>query len=323
LSPINAEVYKPGAKIVPDPVYGDKASFVTVDRKWLAGLLRQAAKHNLKIVLDLHFMPAGSSDGTYNGIWPLKPKFWMESVSTSSGDVPLTKVGLWIAEAMVKWVESLGPAELGVIEGVTLLNEPGHMASIDKNLSKPFTRGEEQVLGWMEEMAGLFRRSTLPGKGVKLYVSASEPSFDNFWETVAPWYMKVFTAEERSSWAVFDIHWYTAWGACSGRTVPGGGYLCSQPVEEIQPLLHKCMEKDMAKFKRKVDGLKSCSEFSLSTFEDPTQACNGKGVLSMFLKEQLSTFKEYGVQGFFWTWRMPYGSNFENGWSFKHIAGLE
>jgi hypothetical protein len=253
----------------------------------------------------------------------MKPKFWTESVSTSDGAVPLTQVGLWIADAMVKWVESLGPSELGAIEGITLLNEPGHMASIDKNNGKPFTLGEKQVLDWIGETANLFRRSSLPAKGIKLYVSASEPSFDNFWETVAPWYMKAFTAKERHSWAVFDIHWYTAWGGCSGRTAPGGGYLCSQAVEEIQPFLHKCIERDMAKFKRKVDGLKSCSEFSLSTFEDPTMACNGKGVLSMFLKEQLSSFSDYGIQGFFWTWRMPYGSNFENGWSFKHIAGLE
>mmetsp|Transcript_54745 Transcript_54745/g.143005 ORF Transcript_54745/g.143005 Transcript_54745/m.143005 type:complete len:185 (+) Transcript_54745:2-556(+) len=183
--------------------------------------------------------------------------------------------------------------------------------------------GETQVMDWAQKAAEMFRRSALPGRGVKLYVNMVESAFDNFWETVAPWYMKTFTAQERHAWAVFDIHWYTAWGGCSGRTVPGGGYLCSQPVEEVRPFLQNCIEKDMAKFKRKVDGLKSCSEFSLSTFEDPTMACKDKGMLNMFLEEQLASFKQYRIQGFFWTWRMPYGSNFENGWSFKHITGLE
>jgi hypothetical protein len=327
LSPIDASVYSSGAKIVPDPFYRDKVVFVTVHRDvWLKEFLRQAAHHKLKVVLDLHHMPGGANDGTYNGIWPLQPKFWTSSVKTQNGrSVKLTEVGLWIAGAFVKWVEQLDPSELSVVEGVTLLNEPAHMAAVDKDNGHPYTKSEKQVLDWVSEMAGLFRQSTLPGKGVKLYVNMAEPAFDNFWETVAPWYMETFTKQERHSWAVFDIHWYTAWGGekCSGRTAPGGKYRCGQAVEEVRPMLKKCIEDDLAKFTRKVDGLKACSEFSLATFEDPTKGCDDRaGLLSIFLEEQLKAFTHHKVESFFWSWKMPDATNFEYAWSFKHIAGL-
>jgi len=322
---VDPKVYYKGAKIVPDPYYRDQASFVTVDRDWLQKFLRQCAQHNLKVVLDFHFMPSGSSDGTYNGIWPLPPKFWTGGVHTPTGMVQLTEVGNWLVDAFVKWVEILPSQEFSVVEGITILNEPAHMAAINRANGKPFTDSEQQVLDWFRGAAGFFQRSTLPSKGKKLYISFSEPAFANFWETVPAWYTKTFTSQERHSWAVFDIHWYTAWGGakCSGRTVSGGAYLCNQPVHEIQSKIHKCIEADMQKFAERVDGLKACSEFSLGTFENPTMACNNRDTLYMYLGEQLSVFKQFHIEPFFWTWRMPYGKNFESGWSLKWIAGLE
>jgi len=219
-------------------------------------------------------------------------------------------------------VEGLGEVELSALEGITLLNEPGHMASVDKSKGKPFAMGEKQIMDWVQKAAAMFRRSALPSRGVKLYVNMVESAFDNFWETVPTWYSETFSKQERHSWAVFDIHWYTAWGGpkCSGRTVPGGRYLCSQPVEEVRPMLHTCIEDDMAKFGRKVDGLKACSEFSLGTFEDAVLACRGRDILGMYLQEQLNVFHRYKIEGFFWTWRMPYGPNFESAWSYEHIT---
>mmetsp|Transcript_3482 Transcript_3482/g.8753 ORF Transcript_3482/g.8753 Transcript_3482/m.8753 type:complete len:536 (-) Transcript_3482:254-1861(-) len=321
LSALDAEAYRQDAKVVPDPFY-DQAWYVTVDRDMVQKVVQQAARHNLKVVLELHYMPGGANDGTYNGIWPLPPKFWTSNATRGAGDVKLTQVGLWVAHAFVKWVEGLD--ELGSIEGITLLNEPGHMASIDKANGRPFTFSEKQILQWVADAADLFRQSALPLKGIKLYVNMVEPAFDNFWDTVPPWYMQTFTAHERHSWAVFDIHWYVAWGnhPCSGRIEPGAGYLCSQPADEIRPLLNDCIHSAMALFAKKVDGLKACGEFSAATFEDPTRACHGN-TLKVFLEEQLRAFEDFEIEGFFWTWRMPYGKNFENAWSYSKIAGVE
>jgi len=109
--------------------------------------------------------------------------------------------------------------------GITLLNEPGHRTVADMSSGKPFTMSEEQVMDWVRKAADAFRQSALPGKGLKLYVNMVESAFDNFWETVPGWCSQAFTQQERHSWAVFVIRWYSAWGGdkCSGRTVPGGG----------------------------------------------------------------------------------------------------
>ena len=29
------------------------------------------------------------------------------------------------------------------------------------------------------------------------------------------------------------------------------------------------------------------------------------------------------IEPFFWTWKMPFGPNFEAGWSLKYVLGLE
>lgn len=323
LSPLDAATYAPGAKMVPDPFYKEEVSFVTVDRSWLKQFLRQAAQHNLKLFLDLHMMPGGSSDATYNGVWPLPPKFWLGH-SRVGKKVPLTEVGFWIVRAMIRWVEGLSEPERSAVAGLTLLNEPAHMSQLARTKGKPFTKSEKQVMDWVAKASDMFRQSSLPGRGLKLHVSIIESAFKYFWDTAPAWWSKTFSSQERHSWAVFDIHFYDAWTPkCSGRISKGGGYLCSQPVEEIRSIIKSCHEDYMSMFAKKIHGLKACTEFSVATFEDPTQACNNEGLLRMYLEEQVKIFKRFGIESFFWSWRMPYGRNFQRAWSLKHLAGLE
>jgi len=324
LSPLDAEAYAPGAKIVPDPYYRDEVSFVTVDRDWLAGLLRKAAHHNLKVFLDLHTMPGGSSDATYSGVWPLPPKFWIGNARVGKSGHPLREAGLLIVDAFIQWVESLGEVELSAVGGLTLLNEPAHMSRRDEARGEAFTKGEKQVMEWVAEAASAFRHSSLPARGVKLYVSMTDSAFQFYWDTVPAWWARTFSRQERHSWAVFDVHFYDAWTPkCSGRVNPGGGYVCSQPIEEIRSLVHSCHEDYLSLFAKKIDGLKASTEFSVATFEDPVLACRDERLLHMYLDEQVNIFKRFQVEAFFWSWRMPYGRNFESAWSLKHLAGLE
>jgi len=326
LEDFDPKAYGSGAKIVPDPFY-KKASFVVVDRVWLASVLRQAAAHGLQVLLDIHMMPGGSSDGTYNGVWPMPPRFWNANVTDANGaSLPLEELGHKIANALIKWVEGLGETDRRTVKGLTLMNEPAHMASIDRRGGTGFIRSEEQVLAWLAKAADAFRRSTLPSQGVKLYVNMIETTFDDFAQTVPRWWSQTFSVAERTSWAVIDVHWYTAWsgGICSGRVLPTGKYLCDQPVEELRPILRGCAETYAKKFAwRFGDDQKACTEFSLGTYEDALLACNDVDLLRMFLEEQLAVFAEYGIEAFFWTWRMPYGPTFQRGWSLKFISGLE
>jgi hypothetical protein len=254
----------------------------------------------------------------------MKPQFWTGSVKKDGSDVPLTEVGLWVVGHFIHWVETLGPVELSAIAGITVLNEPAHMAHLDKLKGKVFTSSEQQVMDWVAQAASLFRQSSLPGKGVRLYVSMIESAFKYFWDTVPVWWNQTFTENERNSWAVFDLHFYDAWTPpCSGRTVPGGAYRCDQPLAEIKPIIRRCGEDYMFLYAAKIIGLRACGEFSVATFKDSELACHEGLLLDMYMRERVEVFQRFGVEAFFWSWRMPHGHNYQSSWSLKHLAGLE
>jgi hypothetical protein len=306
--------------IVPDPFYVDDAAFATVPRNWLVDFLRRANSQNLTILFDLHAFPGGSSDGTYNGVWPNKPAFWQHNAKLGNRSVSLSQAGLWVAKALISWVESLDEQEQSAVAGVTLMNEPAHLAAIDT----PTFASESDVLAWLAASSDIFRNSSLPQKGKKLYVQIIETAFKNFGGTVIPWWNRTFSETEQKSWAVIDRHWYAAWSnTCSGQVTEGGGYLCDQPIPEIRKVLRGCVHSFTDSFAKDFKGQKACTEFSVGTLAKAVLACNDPSVLNAFLEEQVSALEAAQIDGFFWTWRMPHGPVFEPGWSLKHLLGLE
>eukprot|EP00933_Yihiella_yeosuensis_P077991 TRINITY_DN8906_c1_g1_i1.p1 TRINITY_DN8906_c1_g1~~TRINITY_DN8906_c1_g1_i1.p1 ORF type:complete len:295 (-),score=59.49 TRINITY_DN8906_c1_g1_i1:142-1026(-) len=276
----------------------------------------------MKVILDLHAMPGGSSVGTYSGVWPLPPKFWQEKVAfgdSSTGKVNLTDAGLLVAQGMINWVAGLNKTEKSAVEGLTMMNEPGHLSAWADWAS------EDQILTWLEKSAELFRASSLPQNGIKLYMQIIETAFKDFTGTVGPWWKEKFTWDERHKWAVMDRHFYTAWSGetCSGRTIAGGKYFCDDPLDEIRKTVSKCTEKPMEDFAKNFDGLRAITEFSAGTHDQALSACSDLAVNRAYMEEQVKAFNRNHIQSFFWTWRMPYGTTFEPGWSLKYIMGME
>jgi hypothetical protein len=324
LAPIDAGAYgahdpDEDAVLVPDPFYHDTTALVTVPRGWLRTFLRRCASHGLQVVLDMHAFPGGSSDGTYNGIWPAPPKFWLETSSIGDRNVKLVDAGQMIVDAMINWVEMLPYEERQAVAGLTVMNEPAHI-SAGKDWAD-----EKQVLDWLADAADRFRRSELPQHGIKLYMNMIETAFVDFDAIVPAWWSETFSHKERHSWAVIDVHWYSAWGGeyCSGRTVSGGAYFCDDPMEEIQQVYEICLGGHVQKMKKNFDGLRATSEFSLGTFDQARAACTDPATRALFLREQVDAMGRAGIEAFFWTWRMPYGPAFEAGWSLKHNLNRE
>lgn len=324
LAPVDAEAYgthdpEGDASVVPDPFYQKDVAQVTVPRQWLENFLVRAAENELSVLLDLHAFPGGSSQGTYNGVWPNPPKFWQENVTLGNKSVPLKHTGQLVVQALIDWASGLSGDALRAVGGLTLMNEPAHQSSGTDWCS------EDQVLSWLAEAAERFRQSPLPKKGVRLYVNIIETAFQDFFGTVVPWWSQTFTEEEQLTWAVMDRHWYTAWSgkACSGRTVPGGGYYCDQPLGKVREVLRSCAGQWAADFEAHFKGLRAVTEFSLGTYDQALFACTDPAVTQAFLEEQVRAFDQHRIDAFFWTWRMPYGRAFEPGWSLKHILGLE
>lgn len=235
----------------------------------------------------------------------------------------LQEAGLEIAKALVRWVQRLDSAALAGVMGVSLMNEPAHMNALDAK--GPFA-DEHAVLEWLTSAAKFFSASKLPAMGKKLYVQISDTAFHDFLGEVPKWWHSTFSSKERSSWAVLDLHWYTAWdrGTCDGRTSPGGAYNCTQPRSQIEGVQEHCIRKFATKwFSRHFEGQKVVSEMSAATYQNAPFACTNKSMLRNFLKEQVQIFDSFEITPFFWTWRMPYAHVFQPGWSLKYLAGLE
>lgn len=227
-----------------------------------------------------------------------------------------------MADALIKWVEGLDTDAQQAVEGVTLMNEPAHMNGLQKT---PFV-ADTVLLNWLASAADLFRKSKLPGLGVKLYVNMIETSLSNFWGVVPNWWSSTFSQDERLTWAVLDIHWYTAWsgGTCDGSVRTNKtAYTCDQDEEEVRQIYRDCAGKYAQGFKKKISTLKACTEFSAGTFHDASIACNDEALLQIFLEEQVAAFQDNGIQGFFWTWKMPYGPTFQRQWSLKTLLGQD
>jgi len=222
-----------------------------------------------------------------------------------------------VVEKFIAWVEGLDADARAGVGGITIMNEPG------LNLANSID--PQKLLGWISVCANLFRNSHLPDRGVKLYVNLVESGINNFHDVVQPWWEATFSEGERNLWAVMDIHVYLAWfDRCEGHpaNISGGGYKCNDPVTEVRRVLQGCLEPWVKNFAARYKGLRSCTEFSISTASVAANACTNAEVLREFLALQVDLMREHGVEPFFWTFKMPYGPNFEASWSYQHHVGL-
>jgi len=239
--------------------------------------------------------------------------------SASGVEQPLTDVGHMIVDALINWVETLPAEEFRAVAGLTLMNEPAHLSAGQD------WADETQVLDWLAQAGDKFRKSTLPSKGVQLYMNVIGTAFEDFDGVVPQWWANSFTLTEQREWAVADIHWYSAWDGeeGSGRLTDGGLYHCDDAIDEIRPKLQTIISGFTDNFVENFPGLRSCSEFSLGTYDQALGACTDPANQELFLNEQVTIMNKNGIEPFFWTWRMPYGSAFEPGWSLKHALGKE
>ncbi|KAL7536458.1 hypothetical protein ACHAXR_010226 [Thalassiosira sp. AJA248-18] len=201
-----------------------------------------------------------------------------------------------------------------------------------------------RVFLWIRDAIDTFRQSKLPSLGKELHVNVHESLFpadvlpktksDYGLNTASmkvfgAWWRAATTAEERSKWAVLDIHHYHAWGPeCSGAVEgpPTGRYACSDEETKAQVLgqcatwsqvYRSALESECEK------GLRLASaEFSASTHHSVRHACNDLSTLKMMLESQVNVAKSVDVELFWWSYKMPYGGAFRRAWSLKHLLYL-
>ncbi|CAE7596467.1 unnamed protein product [Symbiodinium natans] len=301
---------KPGDGIVEDPFENDPAfdpkGLKRPSDKWicipihaLEQILETAADFGIEVLLDLHAFPGGSSAGTFNGVWPLNPRFW----TAHSKENFKTIVG-----RLLDWMDALSRSNrkaFAGLYGLSPMNEPAHLRGlfdpqgaacpipykeasnqpdsqnwaanvstaeilatlalgVDEFRKRPSLRiGKKMLLMNVIEtaFAGAFR-----AEDVGAFAASQKGETGSVTASIGAWWRGITTLEERKSWAVLDIHNYIAWDPRAKEFQDIG------TLEQQQGLLEQMSLPFFRQLRERVQmpepQLLACSEYSASTNQD-------------------------------------------------------
>mmetsp|Transcript_5953 Transcript_5953/g.11279 ORF Transcript_5953/g.11279 Transcript_5953/m.11279 type:complete len:463 (-) Transcript_5953:46-1434(-) len=303
--------------VITDPAHSDM-KFVTITHDALASQIKRFADEDIDVLLDIHAMPGGSSQGSYSGIFPSTPMFW------DSGD--LLNQGLDIVTALCDFYLGLDSSLQSHVTGVTLINEPAHNMNSEGALT-------EKLTAWLSQAIDIYRQKVvLAAENVPvpmLYVNLIETALQP--QQIVDFFHDTFSASELEEWAILDIHHYFAWdGGHNGCYDGSCAYTCadsatSEGLDSITSLIGDgAVSSHQFFFDNGTIPLVSCSEYSLATYDLSASSCRGSTILTAMHDEQAKGFENQGLYGaYFWTWKMPYGGTHEEAWSLKNFLGIE
>lgn len=330
--------------LIQDPFYpGLKWASIPIGQ--VMQVLKAASNYGIKVLLDIHAYPGGSSDGTYNGIWPLQPEFW--NTGLDSQNVPIYQDNFQtIFQNLITWAESLyslpDKSYATGLGGLTAMNEPAHLMGIPAARCSDGSWGiasYQNVLDTLALAVTDFGQSSLPAHNVKLYMNVIETMFpttmtgDQIYSAIGTWWNSITTESARQTWAVLDLHHYFAWdGNCNTclQNYVTGGVIEQAGFDQMK----KCSDEWYLTIKGKLDlhatDLFATSEFSASANFDTYQSCasgkaqpvtptNYEAYRDAVLKYQIDDAEQADIDLYFWTWTIPYNDNYQNEWSLTNI----
>eukprot|EP00931_Biecheleriopsis_adriatica_P055068 TRINITY_DN32483_c0_g1_i1.p1 TRINITY_DN32483_c0_g1~~TRINITY_DN32483_c0_g1_i1.p1 ORF type:complete len:586 (+),score=127.90 TRINITY_DN32483_c0_g1_i1:44-1801(+) len=336
--------------------------WVVIPVEALEEVLETAADHGIEVLLDVHAFPGGSSAGTFNGVWPHNPCFWSahheENFKT-------------IVCKLLDWMESLRskrPKAFRSLYGLSPMNEPAHLrglfdpkgAGVKVPYEAAYSGGNwaskvstETMLSTLALSVSLFReRPLLIGAEMKLVMNIIETAFNGTFggeedagafaasqrgETdavaskIGSWWKSVTSKEERTTWAILDIHNYIAWNPDVVK------FRSMASMEEHSKLIEEMSLPFFRKLRERLGMPKpdrlACSEFSASTDQDTFLSVtsgvgrrppsfphfNWQEVRDNFLRLQNETARRADIDMWFWTYHIRYNVNYQGEWSLQHI----
>lgn len=100
-----------------------------VPKALLQRFLRACSKYGIRATLDIHTYCGGTSLGTFSGVWPRQPLFWVhDDPEHKDDDFGRSQFRNWL-----QWIEALSesdPEAFAGIGGITPMNEPAHLAGL-------------------------------------------------------------------------------------------------------------------------------------------------------------------------------------------------
>lgn len=341
-----------------------------IPKSLIEQLLRSCARAGIRASLDVHTYPGGTSIGTFSGVWPHFPRFWTkggDGVQVEGGTHNAASNGFNIGHnlfsELVAWMENLSekdPEAFNGLRGLSPMNEPAHLAGLfsaddPKNFLPPLPRAMAdeyldtlgkgfpdgthlRVMHWLGGAVDTFRKSRLPSLGKELHMniheSIMEAQAEEWWALGSWWCNKgaqTTLPQERSDWAILDMHHYHAWAGqvCSG-TIDGqkdSAYACGD-IETRNEVMDYCMQWADT-FRMIADG--QCGvdptpaklmsgEFSAASHHTVRRSCNDVATLHESYIRQIDRAKAADIELFYWSYKMPYGGSFRGaGWSFTEL----
>ncbi|MCC2644995.1 MAG: symbB, partial [Burkholderiales bacterium] len=359
-------------QLIPDPFYPSKR-WASIPINQLEAILKTANSKGTKIILDIHTFPGGASDGTYNGVWPNAPKFWSVEPNIYKKNFQ-TIFDKATAKEELNKSNNDTTKDLSKIKICSAFDETGKKAGVTSWGASPV-----DVLSTLAYAVKKFENTPeLTNNNIKLYMNIIETMYDektiNPFQNIGTWWKSITSQNERSKWAVLDIHHYIAWGKdCNDVFTAkqldltsdgqikwkGPGY--TNPVYKTDslgdlPLYLTRIKKNDGSLSYSINEagftqIKACSnwflnirnelglsredklaasEFSAGTNADTfNSGASGVGTIvptnfakyrNEFLQEQVMNANKEGITAIFWTWAIPYNSNFQNEWSFSNIC---
>eukprot|EP00928_Gymnodinium_smaydae_P024750 TRINITY_DN1993_c1_g4_i1.p1 TRINITY_DN1993_c1_g4~~TRINITY_DN1993_c1_g4_i1.p1 ORF type:complete len:596 (-),score=93.80 TRINITY_DN1993_c1_g4_i1:263-2050(-) len=362
-------VIRPGARIVEDPFTNDPAfdpagmrspsdKWVSIPIRAVEVVLETAANYGIEVLLDIHAFPGGAAAGTFNGVWPLNPRFWSAHYEENMRT---------IIRQLLDWIEALpgtNPRAYRGLYGVTPMNEPAHIRGLVQvhGLSTYELNGEStwasrittaQVLKTLAIALNEFRSRPRLVRDKRLLMNVIETAWPQLfggqsgdskvfgasqkdgieavYDDIGAWWRSVTTEDDRLTWAVLDIHNYIAWGG----DVPKLREVQTQDefraiVEGMSLPFFQMLRQRLAIPKPQ---LLACSEYSASTDRDTFLSTtsgvgsrpprffgfNWQRLRDLFLVSQHKAARESEIQMWFWTYHIRMNVNYQGEWSLQHI----
>lgn len=287
-------------KLITDPAHPNVKQ-VTISRASLNKYVDTLASAGLKIVIDVHTMPGGSSQGTYNGVFPNPPTFWDTET--------LMTIGRGVTREMLRWYLALPDVSKNAISGLTLLNEPAHLLPDKKDIMLSWYAGAVDDYRKLVVAPAVAQNKAPPN----LLVNFIDTCGMNVYN-MAEWMAGNFQPEELKTWAVLDTHMYLAWE----HPAPGT-WTCDTPVDEIKSGIFNFMSAKVSEMKDAAErnGIAhtAVSEWSLATHHNSSVGCQDTHVLEALRDAQVSAFTQANVESYFWGWKMPDAGKHQKFWS--------
>lgn len=307
-----------------DPAFNPKGMRIPCDKwasipiKVVEEVLEVAADFGIQVLLDLHAFPGGSSAGTFNGVWPLNPRFWTAHFKENFTTIIVQ---------LLDWMEALGrknPKAFAGLYGLSPMNEPAHMRGLyDKSgaaVPVPYQKAYDELglKGWasisttdiLQTLAisvDEFRKrpaleqkmllmnvietafaGTFGGKeDASAFAASQKGEVGSVTGAIGAWWKEITTESERKRWAVLDLHNYIAWNP------DVKGFEDIVTMEDYRRLLNEMSVPFFQQLRSRLEmpqpQLLACSEYSASTNQDTLlSVTSGVGRRPMSLPREIS-----------------------------------